>query len=290
MNDKPLCLLHPVLYDLCEDKLILVHLFVMKHGQLSFSRWLPTLLFEEWLGIVNTAYSYPFENSRDVISWRLHKSGVFLVKSVYNHLSKSESGHHYKRIWMAKIPYKVKIFLWLVENNAILTKDNLLKRKWTGDPSCYFCSSPETVGHLLFQCPIAKIIWGTVGVCIGANNIPNNTAQFKNWMKIWLPRGEPVYVFIFAAISWSIWKGRNKTCFEHIALRNPVEIITHACAFMSYWVGLYASEMQNNIMEGFKLLPSCAHKVMVQTNRPAPLLLPAIEVHSEDEDSTGEDA
>uniref|UniRef100_K3XUC1 Reverse transcriptase zinc-binding domain-containing protein n=1 Tax=Setaria italica TaxID=4555 RepID=K3XUC1_SETIT len=31
---------------------------------------------------------------------------------------------------------------------AILTKDNMLKRKWQGDPSCNFCDQEETADHL----------------------------------------------------------------------------------------------------------------------------------------------
>jgi hypothetical protein len=36
----------------------------------------------------------------------------------------------------------------------------MLKRKWSGDPGCYFCGAPETTDHLLFACPIAKVVWG----------------------------------------------------------------------------------------------------------------------------------
>uniref|UniRef100_A0A0A9CMM6 Reverse transcriptase zinc-binding domain-containing protein n=1 Tax=Arundo donax TaxID=35708 RepID=A0A0A9CMM6_ARUDO len=32
--------------------------------------------------------------------------------------------------------------------------------KWQGDPSCYFCSQPEAVDHLLFGCSVAKVVWG----------------------------------------------------------------------------------------------------------------------------------
>lgn len=64
----------------------------------------------------------------------------------------NDSGPYHKKIWKGKIPAKIKIFLWLMMNNAILTKDNLLKRKWTRDPSCYFCENDENISHLFFQC------------------------------------------------------------------------------------------------------------------------------------------
>jgi hypothetical protein len=53
---------------------------------------------------------------------------------------------------------KIKIFMWLVEQNSILTKDNMLKRNWQGDLCCYFCDNPENMNHLLFECPIAKVV------------------------------------------------------------------------------------------------------------------------------------
>jgi hypothetical protein len=46
LKDKPLCSLFPVLYDLCADKFISVHLFMLKNAQLQFFRWLPPILFD----------------------------------------------------------------------------------------------------------------------------------------------------------------------------------------------------------------------------------------------------
>jgi hypothetical protein len=59
-----------------------------------------------------------------------------------------------------KNPLKIKIFTWLLENNAIPTKDNMIRRKWVGNPSCLFCNHNETANHLFFQCPVARCIWG----------------------------------------------------------------------------------------------------------------------------------
>jgi hypothetical protein len=47
-------------------------------------------------------------------------------------------------------------------NDAILTKDNLRKRKWQGNPDCAFCDEEETIAHLFFQCPVAKVIWSVI--------------------------------------------------------------------------------------------------------------------------------
>ena len=115
--------------------------------------------------------------------------------------------------------------MWLLENNAVLTKDNLLRRNWVGSPSCYFCQNNESIDHLFFMCPVAKVIWGMVGLCIGATNIPNNLSQAKIWFVHWLPGGEQIYTFCMAAICWAIWKKRNEACFDNKQLRNWYRIL-----------------------------------------------------------------
>jgi hypothetical protein len=41
-----------------------------------------------------------------------------------------EPGDANKRIWKAEIPLKIKVFM--INKNAILTKDNLIKKNWQG--------------------------------------------------------------------------------------------------------------------------------------------------------------
>jgi hypothetical protein len=38
--------------------------------------------------------------------------------------------------------------MWLVAQDAILTKDNMIRRHWQGGPSCYFCGEPKNRGYL----------------------------------------------------------------------------------------------------------------------------------------------
>jgi hypothetical protein len=49
------------------------------------------------------------------------------------HRQQGDTGGSNKKIWKVKIPLKIKIFMWLMNQNTILTKDNLLKRNWQGD-------------------------------------------------------------------------------------------------------------------------------------------------------------
>jgi hypothetical protein len=56
-------------------------------------------------------------------------------------------------------PPRLHIFLWLLANNKLLTKDNLAKRNNLGDASCLFCIDFESVHHLFFDCCVAKNMW-----------------------------------------------------------------------------------------------------------------------------------
>jgi hypothetical protein len=98
-----------------------------------FNRWLPPLLFEDWLDIINKVYSFNFEECDDIIKWRWGE-GYFTTKTIYDHLTKNDCGSNFQHIWKSKIPLKIKIFTWQLENNAIPTKDNMVKRKWREIP------------------------------------------------------------------------------------------------------------------------------------------------------------
>jgi hypothetical protein len=51
---------------------------------------------------------------------------------VYEHLTNDDHGPKFKRVWKAKITEKIKTLMWLLEQRAILTKDNMSVRNWQG--------------------------------------------------------------------------------------------------------------------------------------------------------------
>ena len=155
--------------DLCQEKYITVYQVLSSRGLLTFRSWLPYVLFAEWMNILEKVYSYDFDNTEDIVtsSSRWCNSGMFSTKSVYNDLASNDVGLKFTHIWKAKIPYKIKIFNWLVEKGAILTKDNLAERNWTSDLTCCFCHEPKTINHLFFLCPVARVIWRMWAFALG---------------------------------------------------------------------------------------------------------------------------
>uniref|UniRef100_A0A453N948 Reverse transcriptase zinc-binding domain-containing protein n=1 Tax=Aegilops tauschii subsp. strangulata TaxID=200361 RepID=A0A453N948_AEGTS len=57
-----------------------------------------------------------------------------------------------KHVWKVKVPLKIKVFMWFVHKQVILTKDNLAKRNWTGSTRCSFCDRDESIKHLFLDC------------------------------------------------------------------------------------------------------------------------------------------
>jgi hypothetical protein len=81
------------------------------------------------------------------------------------------------------VPLKIKIFMRFLYRKVILTKDNLIKRNWVGNESCCFCDNKESIQHLFFECPLAKIIWCIVHMTFGLAPPKNITNHFGNWLK-----------------------------------------------------------------------------------------------------------
>ena len=128
LDDQPLCIKFPTLFELNDFKYISVDDFVKKNGLITFRRWLPTVLQSQWELLKQQALNFPLIPSKDRVSWKWSAKGAFSVKSVYDRLTIDDKGESYSRIWKAGLPYKIKIFLWLLEQGAILTKENMVRR------------------------------------------------------------------------------------------------------------------------------------------------------------------
>jgi hypothetical protein len=57
--------------------------------------------------------------------------------------------------------------MWFLNKKVLLTKDNLIKRKWQGNEKCCFCNQKETIQHLFIQCALAKMVWHIVHMSFG---------------------------------------------------------------------------------------------------------------------------
>jgi hypothetical protein len=269
LYDSPLCILFPDLFKLCNQKEISVYQGVQETSAVTFCRWLSDELASSWAKIIQDLEHVQLTDLPDIVLWKLDKKNAFTVKSTYNALTSNENGNSFKNIWKGKVPPKIKIFLWLVANGAILTKDNMKKRQWPGEPTCYFCEQDETVNHLLFECSVAKSVWAIVATSVGASNIPRSFSQCWTWCECWIPNGKQYYMTGVAAICWSIWKMRNQVCFEGKKFLNPIGIICHAGALMKFWAGLLKSDDKDVWCKGVDMMIDIATKLLAEKEEEA---------------------
>jgi hypothetical protein len=60
----------------------------------------------------------------DHFKWSLNSTGQFSINSLYQAFLDTNVVPHNSYLWRIKIPPKIKVFLWLLYREAILTKDN----------------------------------------------------------------------------------------------------------------------------------------------------------------------
>ena len=101
----------------------------MRDESITFRRCLYEDMRNSWENIWEDASNFQLGSEADIVTRRNGKNGKFTVKSMYSSLISSEKWHLSQT--NLKIPAKIKIFLWLMSNDAILTKE--------GDPRCTFC-------------------------------------------------------------------------------------------------------------------------------------------------------
>jgi hypothetical protein len=120
------------------------------------------------------------------------------------------AGSRNKWIWKAKIPLKIKNNLWQLFRHAILTRDNLKKRKWSGSPLCSFRSQHETTSHLFFECANVKVVWGNSGDILGTTFCCTSMWQSVAWFYLFYPYGRKFHMLLLATICWAFGMSETK--------------------------------------------------------------------------------
>jgi hypothetical protein len=211
--------------------------------RLTFRRWLDENNQIQMRQLRDILTTCALGLDKDKPMWRREKHKRFSVRTMYTHLCRADIENQNKKLWKAKIPLKVKIFMWLLQQNAVLTKDNLAKRNWKGDKRCRFCNMDECINHLFFDCSLARYTWSLVAMVVGADCRPSNLMQFWVWSERFLPRNKNIHMIGLAAICWAVWQSRNGVCFERKNIRSPTEIIC-LTSYLNYRAGLSKDTMK----------------------------------------------
>jgi hypothetical protein len=75
---------------------------------------------QEWAALSGQVEETSLNNIPDSVTWCLERKGIFTTASLYNAMFFSGYENKWMMcIWEAKIPLKIKIFLWQVCNDKI---------------------------------------------------------------------------------------------------------------------------------------------------------------------------
>jgi hypothetical protein len=109
----------------------------------------------QWYELKQIASSIQFLQEEDTIIWQYNSSSKCSVQSLYVVVDTPV-------MWKISIPSIFLIFLWLLANNKILSRDNLAKRRKFENMLSLFCDENETANHLFFEYCVAHSIWEAI--------------------------------------------------------------------------------------------------------------------------------
>ena len=137
-----------------------------------------------------------------------------------------------KHVWHVKVPLRVKLFMWFVHKQVILTNDSLIERNWNGSSRFSFCDADETVKHLFLDCPLAKILWQSVNIVFNITPPNNINTLFGTWLDgIESQTVRHIRVGV-CALLWAIWNCSNDLVFNRTTNTHFLQVIFRATAWI----------------------------------------------------------
>ncbi|KAL1091080.1 hypothetical protein V6Z11_D07G133500 [Gossypium hirsutum] len=137
-------------------------------------------------------------------------------------------------------PQCVRLFLWFVFKQRILTNEERVRRGIGQDPSCSFCHNElKDILHVFRDCPTTKEVWSQV-----VPNSKQGNFYFKNlieWLEnnlndnLWMLNIGISWSCLIGLIVWRLWKNRNLFIFQGIPW-NSSEIVKVSISWAKQYV------------------------------------------------------
>jgi hypothetical protein len=231
---EPLMTKYPSLYNIVRKKNASVaQVLSTTPLNISFRRALMGDNWTKWLDLVGSILGVRLGEQTNSFIWTKSKS--FSVKARYNDLEVGNSSRLNLVTWKAKIPLKIKIFLWYLWKGVILTKDNLAKRQWKGCTRCCFCSEHETIQHLFFNCPMARLMWSVISVTFGITKPANTANLFGPWLRSFSHKQRDLVIVGVAAFCWVLWLSRNDVIFQKSKSKSILQAMFRGTLWIRSW-------------------------------------------------------
>jgi hypothetical protein len=251
LGNLPLAENYPNLYHIVQRKNVLVA-DVLSHVPLNitFRRTLTGVKWTEWIHLCQRLMEVQLSTESDRFVWNLTTAGVFSVKSMYLDYMDDHPSCARKYLWKLNIPLKIKIFMWFLQKKVLLTKDNLAKRNWTGCQKCCYCDALESIDHLFFECPFARVIWRMIHFAFNISPPDNVTDMFGNWLNGVDKVTKNKIRIGTSAVCWSMWNGRNDIIFNRKNGASFLQVIRLAVYWIQLWSLLLPVDRRESMVSG----------------------------------------
>jgi ribonuclease HI len=161
----------------------------------------------------------------DAVVWSREQNGKFTVRSAYKMLKEAECSSQqscsdmgtwkkfWNMIWSARVPHKVRHFLWRACMNALPTMVNLFRRHIVTEGRCGLClGDEEDVLHAVWSCPYLIDLWGHHG--FARKILRRNHASILDVLSNIFDCGSAGTVAEMAFMLWCVWQRRNKALYQ----------------------------------------------------------------------------
>jgi hypothetical protein len=110
----------------------------------------------------------------------------------------------------------------------------VIKRNWQGETTCVFCEKEESMQHLFFECPMAKLIW-RLHMTFVLSPPKNITNLFGNWLSNFDKKDVKQIRVGVCAIVWTLWNARNDHVFNKPKAKSFLQVIPMATHWIHTW-------------------------------------------------------
>jgi hypothetical protein len=200
--------------------------------RILFRRQLGLNELVEWENLCREVPGLPVEDEDDAMSWTLEPSGRYLTRSMYLSLSRGATVTYFKEVWRARVPPKIKIFLWQLIRNRLPSCEQVAKRMGPSNGRCALCGDMEDCNHIFFTCPMSRFMWAGIRDILQCGWNPAGAGECLAIAEGLLGPFRRLVWFTFAAQCWARWNICNKLTIEGKLIGNPTDAFFQMSIFM----------------------------------------------------------
>ncbi|XP_071676802.1 uncharacterized protein [Lolium perenne] len=131
----------PLLFAICDDVSISLASALQGEGLgIRFRRSLDQDGNRQWREMGALVDGVQLSQGKDQVRWHPENSGNFSVKSLYFKLSQGATVAHFKDMWEAKVPLKIKIFSWQLVLDKLPSNLQIATRHGPSLGGCALCA------------------------------------------------------------------------------------------------------------------------------------------------------